>query len=88
MRGRFQTGECHFNMQRYERAIAEFVHIEINYKRYPDWQAKSVLEVGRVLLAQKNFDEASDRFKSVISRYPNEKAAVVARQYLDELRKR
>ncbi|MBG30477.1 MAG: hypothetical protein CMI31_10825 [Opitutae bacterium] len=86
VRGRFQTGECHFNMQQYEKAIAEFVNIEINYKKYPSWQAKSVLEIGRVLLAQKKRDEAIQRFKDVISRYGKEKAAVVARQYLDQLR--
>ena len=74
-------------MQKYERATAEFVNIEINYKQYPGWQAKSVLEIGRVLLAEGKRDQATQTFKDVIKRYPNENAAVVARQYLDELRK-
>ena len=87
VRGRFQTAECLFNMQKYERATAEFVNIEINYKQYPGWQAKSVLEIGRVLLAEGKRDQATQTFKDVIKRYPNENAAVVARQYLDELRK-
>jgi len=86
VRGRFQTGECYFNMQQYEQAIAEFVKIEIGFKKYPSWQAKSVLEIGRVLLAQGKRDEATQRFKDVINRYGKEKAALVARQYLDELR--
>ena len=86
MRGRFQTGECYFNMQQYDQAIAEFVNVEINFKKYPSWQAKSVLEIGRVLLAQKKREEAVQRFKDVITRYGKEKAAVVARQYLDQLR--
>jgi TolA-binding protein len=86
VRGRFQIGECYFNQRLYEAAIAEFVNIEINFKKYPSWQAKSVLEVGRVLLAQEKREEASQRFKDVINRYSKEKAALVARQYLDQLR--
>ena len=87
VRGRFQSGECYFNMQKYDQAVAEFVHVEINFNKYPSWQAKAVLEVGRVLLAQGKNDEAIAQFKSVIARFPNENAAVVARQYLDQLRK-
>jgi TolA-binding protein len=86
VRGRFQTGECYFNMQQYEQAIATFVKVEINFKTYPSWQAKSVLEIGRILLAQGKRDDAALRFKDVINRYSKEKAAIVARQYLDELR--
>lgn len=87
VRGRFQTGECLFSMQKYERATAEFVNIEITYKQYPSWQAKAVLEIGRVLLAEGKNEQATESFKDVIKRYPKENAALVARQYLDELRK-
>jgi TolA-binding protein len=73
-------------MQQYEQAVAEFVNIEINFKKYPSWRAKSVLEMGRVLLAQKKREDAVQRFKEVITRYGEEKAAIVARQYLDQLR--
>ena len=86
VRGRFQLGECYFNLQKYEEAIAEFVNVEINYRKYPGWQAKAVLEMGRVLIAQGKKEQAAERLKEVIKRYPNEKAATVAQQYLDELR--
>ena len=86
VRARFQTGECYFNMQKYEEAVKEFLNVEIQYKKYPAWQAKSILEIGRVLLAQNKRGDAKERFKDVITRYPNEKAAIVARQYLDQLR--
>ncbi len=86
VRARFQTGECYFNQQNYEKAVSEFLNIEINFKSYPSWQAKGILEIGRVLLAQKRNDAAKERFKDVITRYPKEKAAVVARQYLEQLR--
>jgi TolA-binding protein len=86
VRARFQTGECHFNMQQYDKAIAEFVAMEINYNKYPDWQAKAMLEIGRVLLAQGKREEAEERFKEVIRKFSKEKAAVVARQLLDKLR--
>ncbi|MFT5412767.1 MAG: TolA-binding protein, partial [Verrucomicrobiales bacterium] len=86
VRGRFQIGECYFNLQKYEQAVSEFVDVEINYKKYPSWQAKAVLEMARVLIAQKKPEQAAGRLKEVISRYPKEKAAIVAQQYLDELR--
>lgn len=86
VRARFQTGECHFNMQEYDKAVAEFVNMEINYHKYPDWQAKAVLEIGRVLLAQGKREEAEERFKEVIRKFSKENAAVVARQLLDKLR--
>lgn len=86
VRGRFQSGECFFNMKKYEEAIAEFVNLELNCKKFPDWQAKAVLEMGRVLLTQDKRDDATKSFKEVINRYGKENAAVVARQYLDQLR--
>ncbi len=88
VRSRFQIGECLFNLQKYDEAITEFVAVEVTFKQYPDWQAKAILEVGRVLLARKNDAEAAERFKEVIQRYPKENAATVARHYLDELRNR
>ena len=86
VRARYQTGECYFNMQKYELAVKEFLDVEIHFKQHPSWQAKSILEIGRVLLAQDKREDAKQRFKDVITRYPKEKAAAVARQYLDQLR--
>jgi TolA-binding protein len=42
--------------------------------------------MARVLIAQKKPERAAERLKEVIARYPKEKAAIVAQQYLDELR--
>ncbi len=86
VRGRFQLGECLFNLRQYDEAVAEFVKVEISYKQYPAWQAKSVLEIARILMAQKKHDLAAERLKDVIRNYPKEKAATVAQQFLDELR--
>ena len=86
VRGRFQAGECFFNTKKYEEAIAEFVNLELNCKKFPDWQAKAALEIGRVLLAQGKREDATKSFKEVINRYGKENAAIVAGQYLDQLR--
>jgi tetratricopeptide (TPR) repeat protein len=86
VRGRFQTGECLFNTKKYEEAMAEFVNLELNYRQYPDWQAKAALEIGRVQLAQNKHEDATKSFKDVVNRYGKENAAVVARQYLDQIR--
>jgi len=86
VRARYQSGECYFNDRKYEQATVEFLTVEVHFKKYPGWQAKAVLEMARVLLAQNKKDEAIVRFKDVIRRYPKEKAAIAARQYLDKLR--
>lgn len=86
VRARFQIGECYFNLQQYDEAVAEFVNVEINFGKYPDWQAKAVLETARVLIAQGKKAQAVERLKELIVRFPKEKAATVAQQLLDELR--
>lgn len=86
VRSRFQVGECLFNMKEYETAVAEFVNVEISYTKYPAWQAKAVLEIARILIAQDEKQLAVERLKELLRRYPKEKAATVAQQYLDELR--
>lgn len=86
VRGRYHLGECLFNTKKFEEAIAEFVNVELNFKQYPDWQAKAALEIGRVLLIQNKREDAAKSFKDVVTKYGKETAAVVARQYLDQLR--
>ena len=86
VQARYQMGECHFNLQQYDKAMAEFVSVDINAQGYPDWQAKAVLEMGRILLVKDDKDEATSRMKEVIKRFPKTKAAVVAQKYLDEIR--
>jgi TolA-binding protein len=86
VQARYQIGECLFNKQQYDKAIAEFVSVDANSRGYPGWQAKAVLEIGRVLLAQGKHDQATERMKEVITRFPKTTAADVAQKYLDELR--
>jgi tetratricopeptide (TPR) repeat protein len=86
VQARYQIGECYFNNQQYDKALAEFVSVDANARGYPDWQAKAVLEIGRVLLTQGKREQANERMKEVITRFPKTTAADVAQQYLDELR--
>jgi len=86
VRSRFQLGECLFDLQKYDDAVTEFVNVEVNYGKYPSWQAKAVLEMARVLIAQGKKEQGAEQLKHVINKYSKEKAAVVAQQYLDELR--
>jgi TolA-binding protein len=86
VQGRYQIGECYFNLQQYDKAMAEFASVDANARGYPDWQAKAVLEMGRVLLAQSKKDDALARMKEVLKRFPKTKAADVAQKYLDDVR--
>ena len=86
VQGRYQIGECYFNLQQYDKAIVEFASVDASARGYPEWQAKSVLEMGRVLLSQDKKPDAADRMKEVMQRFPKTKAAGVAQKYLDEIR--
>ena len=86
VRSYFQIGECHFNMQNYELAIISFNKVEKEFTKHPAWQSKSVLEIARILIAQGKRNEAIKRLQDVLNIYGNEKAAVVARQYIQEIR--
>ena len=61
------------------------VNLEINYPQYPNWQAMSVIGVGRVLLEQKKNDQAVERFKEVLVKYDDKEALNIAQKYLDQL---
>ena len=82
VRSRFQTGSCQAKLKKYDQAVVDFVKVEISYPQYPTWQARSVLEIGRVLLAQNKPDQAKERFQEVITRFAKEDAAAVAKQLL------
>ncbi len=86
VQARYQIGECWFNLTDYDKAMAEFLSVEINAQGYPDMRAKAVLEMGRIFIAQRKNEEAEERLKDVIKRFPKTNAAKVATRYLDELR--
>ena len=86
VQGRYQIGECYFNLQQYDKAIVEFASVDASARGYPEWQAKAVLEMGRVLLSQGKKTDAADRMKEVLQRFPKTTAAGVAQKYLDEIR--
>jgi len=89
VQARYQIGECYFNMRKYDQAMAEFVSVEVNAQGYPKWRAMAVLEMARIALAQKMNEEAEDRLKEVIRRFPKEGNVVdAATKLLDELRLR
>ena len=72
-------------MQNYELAIISFNKVEKEFTKHPAWQSKSVLEIGRILIAQGKRNEAIKRFQDVLNIYGKEKAALVARQYIQEI---
>lgn len=84
-RCQFQIGECLFALLRYGEAVQEFMRLDVSY-RLPEWNAKALLELGRVLEAKGDKAAASARFKELIQRYPKDNAALVAKERLDALR--
>jgi TolA-binding protein len=84
-RSQFQIGECLFGLNRLDAAIQEFARVE-TYQNFKDWTARALLEMGRVLEAKGDKPAAVARFKEVISRFPDNTAASVAKERLDALR--
>lgn len=84
-KSQFQIGECLFALNRFEEAIQEFMRLDVTY-RIPEWNAKALLELGRVLEAKGDKPAAMARFKELIQRYPKDNAAGVAKERLDALR--
>ena len=85
VRSRYQLGNSYFELKQYEEAVVEFVNLEINYPQYPNWQAMSVIGVGRVLMEQDKKKQAAERFKEVLVKYDDDEALKMAQNYLDKL---
>jgi TolA-binding protein len=84
-RCQFQIGECLFAQGKYDQAIQEFTRVEVAY-RFEEWSARALLEIGRALEAKGDKAGAIARFKELISRFPKNTAALVAKERLDALR--
>lgn len=85
-RCQLHIGECLFGQKKYEEALAELVRVETTY-RIPEWSAKALLEMARVLDAKGDAAKAEAQYKEVMRVYPKEEAAKTARERLDALRK-
>jgi TolA-binding protein len=62
------------------------MRVETTY-RIPEWSAKALLEMGRVLDAKGDAAKAENYYKEVMRIYPKEEAAKTARDRLDALRR-
>ena len=82
---RFQIGECFFALRDYDKAVEVFEELDATAKAHPSWQAKAVLEIGRIKLAQKKNAESKARLDEVIKRFPKTREAALARRYLDKI---
>ena len=83
-RCQFQIGECLFASDKLDQAVKEFILVETTYA-IPEWTARAILELGRIREAQDREDEAMDRYKEVIKRFPDTAAAGVAKTRLKAL---
>ncbi len=85
-RAQFQLGECHFAMKKYDEALRELLKVEINYA-YPEWIARSMLEMGRVLEGKNEKVSAINQYELLLEKYPDSQPAAVARKRIEELSK-
>ncbi|MGH9868387.1 MAG: tetratricopeptide repeat protein [Candidatus Polarisedimenticolia bacterium] len=81
----FGVGECAFQMERYEEAMAAY---RVVAERFPfgDQVPAAMLKIGFSRLALNQRDEALEVFKNVSATYPGTEAATVARQQIAHLK--
>ncbi|MCG8527203.1 MAG: tetratricopeptide repeat protein, partial [Opitutales bacterium] len=82
-RSQFQIGQCLIQMNEADQAVRELILVDVNYA-FPVWSARSVLEIGRILDNQDNEEEANNRFREVVFKFPDTDEASVARDLLRE----
>lgn len=80
----FGSGECYFQMGRYEEAINEYRKV-VNQFPFGDQVPFAFLKIGFAHLALEQRDLALDNFRNVSEAYPGTEAATVARQQIAHL---
>jgi len=83
-RAQFQLGECLLHLKKLDDAVKELIRVESTYD-FPDWKAKALVEIGRVMEMQNKPKHAIARYKEVIARFGKTSAAAAARKLLDKL---
>ncbi|MFP6873537.1 MAG: tetratricopeptide repeat protein, partial [Verrucomicrobiales bacterium] len=85
VRSRYQIGRCQVSLKQYEAAVVEFLSIGINHPQYPLWQARSSLEVGKLLMEQNKTAQAVAQFQDVIKRFKESEEAALAQNYIKQI---
>lgn len=85
-RAQFQIGECYLITKDYDRAIKEFVKVELNYPKFKKWTSRSILELGQALDRKGNKDAAITQYKKVVRKYQGTDEASLARELLQNHR--
>ena len=78
----FQLGECYMAMKDYDKAIKTLVKVEVNYSKFKNWTARSILEMGQALDRKGDKKAAIEQYKQVVKKYLGSDEANVARELL------
>ena len=78
----FLVGECHLEQEEFDKAIAEYVKVEINYA-FPDWQSKAVFEMAVALSRKGEAGKAKAQYERLIAKFPDTEAAKAAKAKLN-----
>lgn len=80
-RAQFQIGECYFAKKDHEKAVREFMKVDILYA-YPEWSAAALYEAGRCLELLGRTADARKQFETVQLKYPDTNWAKLAAERL------
>jgi TolA-binding protein len=82
----YWIGECYFSQEKYQEAIARFDDLILSYPE-GDKIAAAYLKKGISLARLDKTDEALAVLKLMVSKFPLEEEAEIARQQIQELEK-
>ena len=78
----FLLGECYLDLKEFDKAITEFAKVEALFA-FPEWQSKSLYEIGVAITLKGKPEQAEVVYKRVIEKYPNTAAAAAAKEKLN-----
>lgn len=80
-RAQLMCGETYFHQEQFHEALREFLKVDILY-RAPRWQAAALLEAGKVYERLDQWPDAAETYHRLVNRFPEDPAALEARNRL------
>jgi len=80
-------GETYFHQDRFHEALRDFLKVDILHDS-PRWQAAALLEAGKVYERLDQWADAAETYERLLSKFPTEPSAVLARQRRAEASRR
>jgi TolA-binding protein len=83
-KARFMVAEIHFQKKDYAKAVQNYYDVAYGFG-YPAWQVRALFEAARCFEQLKKTDQAKERYKEIIAKFPQSEEAKNAKKRLESL---